>query len=179
MSIYEEKLRDWPVPVETFFVATRHGKTHVMASGDPASRPVVLLHPEAVSSLVWSSIIPAISERHRVYAQDTIGDMGRSELDDFENYPKKGRDYSAWLDDVYSELDIAAADVIGGSMGGWIALHRAIEAPDRVRRLILLGPMGLPSWGSTLRLLGPLMSLALRPTDAKRDKMMRRGLGDG
>lgn len=129
---------------------------------------------------MWSSLTSSLSERYRIYEPDTIGDIGgRSELDDFGHYPKKGRDFSSWLDDVYGELDLTTADVIGGSMGGWIALHRAIEAPHRVRGLVLLGPMGLPSWRSTLGLLGPMLSLVLRPTDAKRDRLMRRGFGKG
>jgi pimeloyl-ACP methyl ester carboxylesterase len=133
MSLYEEKLRQWPVPFEAFFVATRYGKTHVIASGDPASPPVVRLHPEATSALAWSPMFAALIERYRIYAPDTIGDVGRSELDDFDVYPKKGGDFSAWLDDVHSELGIARADVVGGSMGGWVAMHRAVNAPDSTR----------------------------------------------
>ena len=101
MAIYDEALRQWPVPFETFFLATRYGETHVIASGDPASPPLVMTHPAAVGGFVWSSIIASLSERRRVYALDTIGDVGRSELADPDRYPKKGRDYSAWLDDVY------------------------------------------------------------------------------
>jgi len=179
MSIYEAKLRLWPVRSETFFAPTRYGKTHVIASGDPASPPVVLLHPEATSALAWAPLFPELAGRYRIYAPDTIGDVGRSELDDFDVYPKKGSDFSAWLGDLYTELGIARADVIGGSMGGWIAMHHAISAPDSVRKLVLLGPMGLPSWRTTLKLLGPMMSLAFRPTDAKRDEMIKRGFGDG
>ena len=178
MSIYEEKLRQWPVPYQTFFLATRYGKTHVIASGDPASPPVVLLHPEATSALAWSPLLPALAGPYRIYAPDTIGDVGRSELDDFDVYPRKGGDFSAWLGDIYAEVGITRADVIGGSMG-WVAVHRAISAPDSVRKLVLLGRMCLSYWRTTLRLLGPMMSLALRPTDARRDAMIRRGFGDG
>ena len=39
MAIYGEALRHWPVPFETSFVASRYGKTHVIASGNPASPP--------------------------------------------------------------------------------------------------------------------------------------------
>lgn len=90
MSIYQEKLRQWPVPCQTFSVATRYGKTHVIASGDPASPPVILLHPEATSALAWSPLFPALAGRYRIYTPDTIGDVGRSELDDFDVYPKNG-----------------------------------------------------------------------------------------
>jgi len=167
------------VPFDAFFVNTRYGKTHVIVSGARRSPPLVLTHPAGCGSFVWSSIIAALSEAHRTYALDTIGELGRSRLDDHDRYPKTGRDYSAWLDDVSAELGIGSSDVVAGSMGGWIALNRAIIAPERVRRLVLLGPMGLPTWRATLGVLGPILSLVLHPTDAKLETMTRRCLGDG
>jgi pimeloyl-ACP methyl ester carboxylesterase len=179
VAIYDQRLAEWPVLFDTFFVNTRYGKTHVIASGPRTSPPLVLTHPAGCGSFVWSSIIAALSEAHRTYALDTIGELGRSRLDDHDRYPKTGRDYSAWLDDVSAELGIGSSDVVAGSMGGWIAMNRAIIAPERVRRLVLLGPMGLPTWRATLGVLGPILSLVLRPTDAKLKRMTRRCLGDG
>jgi pimeloyl-ACP methyl ester carboxylesterase len=179
MAIYDEALRQWPVPFETSFVATRYGKTHVIASGDPSSPPLVMTHPAAVGAFVWSSIIAPLSEKRRVYALDTIGDFGRSELADPDRYPKKGRDYSAWLDDVCEQLAITQTDVVAGSMGGWIAMNHAIYAPDRVRRLVLLGPMGLPPWRATLAVLIPFVWYVMRPTEAKFDRIIVRSLGEG
>jgi len=126
MAIYDKGLRRWPVPFEDFFVETRYGKTHVIASGDPASPPLVLTHPLGVGGFVWSSIIGALSRHRRTYALDTIGDIGKSELADPDRHPKKGRDYSAWLDDVFTGLDLTTADMVAGSMGGWIAMNHAI-----------------------------------------------------
>lgn len=121
MAIYDEALRQWPVPYETFVVATRYGKSHVIASGNPTSPPLVMIHPAAVGAFVWSSIMAPMSEKRRVYALDTIGDIGRSELADPDRYPKKGRDYSAWLDDVYEQLEITQGDVVAG---GRFSRHR-------------------------------------------------------
>ncbi len=104
--------------------------------------------------LVCQALGMALAGRCRIYAPDTIGDVGRSELDDFAVYPKKGGDFSAWLGDLCAELGIARADLIGGSMGGWIPMHHAISSPDSVRKLVLLGPMGLPSWRTTFKLSG-------------------------
>jgi pimeloyl-ACP methyl ester carboxylesterase len=179
MAMYADALRDWPVPFETFFVTTRYGATHVIASGDPAAPPVVMTHPMGVGGFVWSSIIEMVSAHRRAYALDTIGDVGRSELTDPDNYPKTGRQYSEWLDDVFAALDLRASDMIGGSMGGWIAMNHAIYAPDRVRRLVLLGPMGLAPWRATLAVLGPFMSQRLRPNPAKLDAIITRSLGEG
>jgi pimeloyl-ACP methyl ester carboxylesterase len=179
MAIYDEGLRHWPVAFETFFVDTRFGRTHVIASGDPASPPLLMTHPMGVDAFVWSSIIAPLSKHRRAYALDTIGDVGKSELTDPARYPKKGRDYSAWLDDVFTALEVSAADMVAGSMGGWIAMNHAIYAPDRVRRMVLLGPMGLPPWRATLAVLGPFLSQRLRPTEAKLDRIITRSLGEG
>jgi pimeloyl-ACP methyl ester carboxylesterase len=179
MAIYDEALRPWPVPFETFFVATRYGQTHVIAAGAPTSPPLVMTHPAAVGSFVWFSIIGPLSEKRRVYALDTIGDVGKSELADPDRYPKQGRDYSTWLDDVYAKLEIAQADVVAGSMGGWIAMNHAIYSPERVRRLVLLGPMGLPPWRATLAVLVPFAWYAIRPTEAKFERIIFRALGEG
>jgi pimeloyl-ACP methyl ester carboxylesterase len=179
MAIYDEGLRHWPVLFETFFVDTRFGRTHVIASGNPELPPLVMIHPMGVGGFVWSSIITPLSQHRRTYALDTIGDIGKSELADPARYPKNGRAYSAWLDDVYTALDISTADIVAGSMGGWIAMNHAIYAPDRLRRLVLLGPMGLAPWRATLAVLGPFISQRLRPAEAKLDKIITRSLGEG
>jgi pimeloyl-ACP methyl ester carboxylesterase len=179
MAIYDDALRHWPVPLDTFFVETRYGKTHVIASGNPTSPPLVLTHPMGVGGFVWSSIIEALSAHRRTYALDTIGDVGKSELSNPDRYPKNGREYSAWLDDVSAKLGITTADMVAGSMGGWIAMNHAIYARSRLRRLVLLGPMGLAPWRATLGVLGPFMSQRLRPTEAKLDAIITRSLGEG
>jgi len=41
-------------------------------------------------------------------------------------------------------LDLERADVVGNSFGGALALALAIRAPQRVRRLVLMGSVGVP-----------------------------------
>jgi pimeloyl-ACP methyl ester carboxylesterase len=48
-----------------------------------------------------------------------------------------------------------------------------------VRRLALLGPMGLPPWRATLAVLVPFAWYAMRPTEAKFDRIIFRSLGEG
>jgi hypothetical protein len=89
-----------------FLVQTRSGRTHVIASGAPASPPLVMTHPMGVGAFVWSSISARLSACRRACALDTIGDIGKSVLADPDRYQKSGRDYSAWLDDVFTGLDL-------------------------------------------------------------------------
>src|SRR5262245_1350731 len=97
MAMYDERLRSWPVRFETSIVPTRYGTTHVIAMGDRHAAPLVLLHPMGLGSVAWSSIVATVSSQHRVYAVDTIGDVGRSELADRRHRPEGGRQYSEWL----------------------------------------------------------------------------------
>lgn len=46
---------------------------------------------------------------------------------------------------LFDELDLKAADLVGHSFGGWVALHLATEQPSRISRLVLVDAMGL-SW---------------------------------
>ena len=58
-----------------------------------------------------------------------------------------------WLDSVddiahlYLELldrlDIVSVDVVGCSIGGWIAAEMATKVPERIRRLVMVGPVGV------------------------------------
>ena len=179
MALYDERMQHWPVPRETYFVPTRYGKTHVTASGDRTAPPLVLTHPMGVGAFVWCSIIGPLSEHWRTYALDTIGDVNKSELADADRYPKTGRDYSAWLDDVFAALDVTSPDMVAGSMGGWIAMNHAIHAPKKLRSMVLLGPMGLPPWRATLAVLGPFISQSARPSAAKLERIITRSLGEG
>jgi hypothetical protein len=51
VAIFDRRLAAWPVPFDAFFVNTRYGKTHVIASGARRSPPLVLTtRPVAAAS---------------------------------------------------------------------------------------------------------------------------------
>jgi pimeloyl-ACP methyl ester carboxylesterase len=62
-----------------------------------------------------------------------------------------------WLDHVddiahlYLELldrlDLDKADVVGCSIGGWIAAEMATKVPERINRLVMVGPVGVKVGG--------------------------------
>lgn len=146
LSFYEKSLATWPVPYEEFMVRTRYGETHVIAAGLVQRDPIVLIHAAGFNGTMWGPNIAALSSRYRLYALDTIGDFGKSILDDPNVYPKSAQDYCGWLIDVFEGLRISQAYVVGASMGGWITHGAAIFVPDRVKKAILLAPAaGIPT----------------------------------
>jgi len=87
MSIYEAKLCLWPVrdllrpnPVRQDPCDRERGSG--ISAGDP---PPSGSHQHAGVG----APVPALAGRYRIYAPDTIGDVGRSELGDFDVYPKR------------------------------------------------------------------------------------------
>jgi pimeloyl-ACP methyl ester carboxylesterase len=137
MAAYEAVLALWPVPYESFDVPTRFGKTHVIASGPKKAQPLVLLHATSASATMWFPNIADLSRNYRTYALDTIGEPGKSVI---SNPPQKRSDYALWLTDVFNHLNIAQADVVGASYGGWVTMNLALYAPERVKKIVLLSP---------------------------------------
>ncbi|HEY0143972.1 MAG TPA: alpha/beta fold hydrolase, partial [Thermoanaerobaculia bacterium] len=101
--------------------------------------PLVLVHGVAMRGDDWAPLLRALKREHRVYALDLLG-YGNSDK-------PEGADYSIaqQTEIVRQFLDakqIASADVIGVSMGGWIAAKLAAEHPRRVKRLVLVSSAG-------------------------------------
>ncbi len=139
-GLYSRVLQRWPVPNRHVTVPTRHGDTFVIVSGERNAMPVVLFHGSGSNSGPWLRDVAAWAQRYRVYAVDMIGEPGFSAA----SRPPLGSDaYAAWLDDVWDQLGLVKASVVGVSLGGWLALDYAVRRPDRVASLSLLSPSGI------------------------------------
>jgi pimeloyl-ACP methyl ester carboxylesterase len=53
------------------------------------------------------------------------------------------QDYARTMLGFLDALELDSVDLVGHSIGGWIALRLACEQPDRVSRLVLVDPLGL------------------------------------
>jgi pimeloyl-ACP methyl ester carboxylesterase len=176
LSFYKKSLAAWPVPYEEFMVQTRYGDTHVIASGPIEKDPIVLIHAAGVNGTMWVPNISAFSHQYRVYALDTIGDFGKSILNDSKLYPKSAQDYCRWLIDVFDGLGISQASVVGSSMGGWITHGAAIFAPERIKKIVLLDPAaGIPT---TTRWAGMFLSATIFPFKFNYRNISRKVLGN-
>jgi len=105
--------------------------------------PVLLIHGSGPGVSAWANwrlTIPALAPRYRVIAPDMAG-FGFTERRAGFNYTMP-----AWIAQVVGLLDrlnIVQCDVVGNSFGGAVALALAVAHPKRVRRLVLMGSMGI------------------------------------
>jgi pimeloyl-ACP methyl ester carboxylesterase len=140
MEVYDRALAKWPVPHTTTYVDTSIGSTFVIVSGDPESRPMILLHGSGSNSLAWGEDVVDYSKHYHVFAIDITGEPGKS------SHTRLGWDgaaHSIWLGEVINGLGIDKCVIVGMSLGGWIALSYSVTNPDRVAKLVLVCTSGI------------------------------------
>jgi pimeloyl-ACP methyl ester carboxylesterase len=136
------------------YVTLSHGRTRYFEAG--TGEPTILLHGVGYTAGgdSWFLNIGPLSQKVRVLAVDFLG-WGLGDRLDLE--------YSfAYLVDFVREfqdaLDIEKSNIVGHSMGGWVASVFAYESPNRVNKLVLVG-----SGGTATRTL-PSMTAFKSPT---------------
>ena len=140
MSWYDDVLDMIECEFESQFIKTRFGHTHALVAGPEDGEPLILIPGVAGCAPLWRKQLPAFAEHFRVYALDIVGQPGRSD----PNPPSfLNDDYSRWLCDVLDSLHIDKAHFAGTSVGGWIVLRMGIDAPERVRKVVMLSPTGV------------------------------------
>lgn len=106
--------------------------------------PVLLIHGSGPGVSAWANwrlVIPALAKGHRVIAPDMVG-FGYTDRPAGIQY---GMD--TWVQqalDLLDALGLEQVDLVGNSFGGALAMALAIRAPQRVRRLVLMGSVGVP-----------------------------------
>lgn len=109
-----------------------------------AGEPVVLIHgsgPGVTAYANWRLTLPVLAGQFHCYAPDMAG-FG------FTKRPA-GIAYTlaTWVDQLEGFCDALGLDtvsLVGNSFGGAIALRFAADNPDRVKRLVLMGSVGVP-----------------------------------
>jgi pimeloyl-ACP methyl ester carboxylesterase len=150
---YGTSLALWPVPVESRFVPTSFGDTHVLVSGAPDGAPLVLLHAASLTAIQWYLQAQDLAPAHRLYAIDIMGDIGLSRQRARIHRREEAAD---WLAATLDGLSLERADFVGSSFGGFQATNLAVLRPDRVSSLALLAP------AATLRPFKLLANLFIR-----------------
>ncbi|NJR12540.1 hypothetical protein HC776_01240 [bacterium] len=80
MDFYDSRLAKWPIPYETRFVETRHGRTHVIVCGQADAPPLMIFHGWGAnaSAIYLEYDLVRLGQSFRLYLPDTIGQTGRS-----------------------------------------------------------------------------------------------------
>lgn len=124
-------------PEYSWFTHVDGVRIHYQEAGDENAPPIILIHGFISSNLLWSHILlPLANAGFRVIAPDLPG----------YGYSDKPRDARYTIDEqaraiqrLMDRLGIGTATIVGASYGGAIAATLALDYPERVNKLILVG----------------------------------------
>jgi len=119
------------------------GRRQIFVTEAGAGDPVVLLHgggAGATGASNYARNIDTLAGRFRVIVPDMPG-YGRSSKDIDHDDPFG--DLASAIRGLLDELGLDQAHLVGNSYGGAAALRLAMDRPDKVGRLILMGPGGI------------------------------------
>jgi pimeloyl-ACP methyl ester carboxylesterase len=122
----------------------QHGpfETHYLESG--RGTPVLLVHgsgPGVSGRANWQGLMRSpVAADHRLLAPDVVGFGETRAGEDIElDHDTRVEHLLGFLD----ALGLDRVDVVGNSMGGALALALAHRYPQRVRRMVLMGTVGI------------------------------------
>ena len=115
-------------------------KARYLEAGE--GEPTIFLHPVGFTGAaeVWLPCLKAgLAQKLRVIAPDMLG-WGPGER------PLIKYSFAYWMDHVrelQDALGLKKTNIVGHSLGGWIAACLAYESPNRVNKLVLVANAGL------------------------------------
>jgi len=129
-----------------------------------SGRPLLMLHDE-LGFPGWMRWNAALAGSHRFVVPLQPG-FGRTER---VSWFTSVRDVAAFYARMLREQGLGQVDVIGFSMGGWIAAEMAAADPGLFGRMVLVAPLGVrPAEGEILDFLGLTMRRHVMATVSNR-----------
>jgi 2-hydroxy-6-oxonona-2,4-dienedioate hydrolase len=121
-------------------------RTRFVEAGPPDAPAVLMLHGTGGHWETFAPNLGALSAHFRCIAIDMVGNG-------FSAKPDHDYEIPVYLRQVLAVLDafgVARTHVVGMSLGAWVAARLAIDAPERVDRMILMSPAGLVATASNM-----------------------------
>ncbi|PTQ55316.1 MAG: 2-hydroxymuconic semialdehyde hydrolase [Candidatus Carbobacillus altaicus] len=132
--------------IEKLNLKTGEYETHLNRAGK--GEAILFIHgsgPGATAFSNWQHALPEFGQNYLALAPDLIGFGESSHPDPAPNGMRPWM--RLWIDQLIHLLDalnIERAHLVGNSLGGSIALHLLMEAPERFDKVVLMGPAGAP-----------------------------------
>lgn len=137
---------DYPFPVRWYETASQGHKIRmaymdIAATGEPNDKAAVLLHGKNFCGATWEDTARALAAAgYRVIVPDQVGFCKSSKP---AGYQYSFQAMAALTRGLLDTAGVGNAAVIGHSTGGILAMRLALNAPERVTRLVLVNPLGL------------------------------------
>jgi sigma-B regulation protein RsbQ len=115
-------------------------RNNVKVSGRPDGVPMIFAHGYGCDQNMWRFVAPAFEDEHRIVLFDYVG-AGGSDLSAYD--PDRYGSLDGYAEDVAEicrELDLRDAIFVGHSVSSMIGVLAARREPERIGKLVLVGP---------------------------------------
>lgn len=105
--------------------------------------PLLLAHGSGPGVSAWANwrlVMPTLSKSRRVLAPDFVG-FGYTDRP--EGLALNMKTWVKQLVDFMDTLGLEQVDIVGNSFGGGLAINMALDYPERIRKIVLMGAMGV------------------------------------
>lgn len=157
MNLYDEKLESLQIDYENLDIDTSFGRTRVVKTGNPDGKKIVLFHGYNAGSPITLEAVLNLLDSYCFYVIETVGQATKSEENTINI---KDDSFALWGHEVFENLNIAKANVIGISYGAFIVEKLMTYKPQTIEKCILVVPSGIVNgniWESTRKLTFPLI----------------------
>jgi pimeloyl-ACP methyl ester carboxylesterase len=120
-------------------------QTHLFEAGLPTAPPLIYLHGTNLGNL-WLDYHNALAQHFHIFAPDTPG-FGLTARPD---WMRDMSDYILYFRDLLDTLGLDKPNIVGHSLGGWMAAELAVWYPERVSKLVLSNAAGIRVKGSPI-----------------------------
>jgi pimeloyl-ACP methyl ester carboxylesterase len=103
-----------------------------------SGQPLLVLHDE-MGHPGWLGFHEELAKSHTLYIPSHAGFGGTERLD----WIMGMRDLAGWYLEVLDDLGLGPINVMGFSIGGWLAAEMAVMSPELFKKLVLVGAAGV------------------------------------
>lgn len=137
LRLYDKKLDSLNLDVESITVHTRYGETNILATGDPANPPIILVHGSNGCAPIALETYANLHKRFRVFAVDVLAQPNKSAD---TRLSMKDDSYGKWMNEIIDVLELESVTMAGFSFGGLIILKTLEYDESKINEVYLSAP---------------------------------------
>ena len=136
-SLYDRKLKEQNIEVESTRVSTSFGETHILMSGDPSNPPIFIIHGSNGCAPLAFETYPSLHKSFRVFAIDVLAQPNKSAE---TRLSMKDLSYGKWINEIIDHFQLEKVTLAGFSFGGLVILKTLEYKEDKIKEVFLSAP---------------------------------------
>ena len=145
-DLYDKQVAALNIEFEDVYVDTRFGKTHLLKTGNPEGKPILLFHGGNSTTPYYLRDFLFLRKDYLLFAPDTMGHPGKSAQTVLS---AKNLEYGEWASDVIDGLGFEQMICMGGSYGGGVLVKLMCAAPQKISKAVLMVPSAICNASTT------------------------------